>query len=88
MRIERQSARHFYGTHKGAQIQIDREPDGSFYILVWGPSGGTLYDGWAPRDVETMAQAKRQAVKGACLDLPRPKREPKPKMRHGLPLGA
>ncbi|SFG85327.1 hypothetical protein [Methylobacterium gossipiicola] len=84
MRIEQQSARHFWGTHKGAQIQIDREPDGTFYIIVTTRNGGTLYDGWAPRDVVTMAQAKRQAVKGACLD--RPKLPRKLKMLHGLPV--
>lgn len=43
MRIQEQSANNFFGTHKGATIQIDREPDGRFYILVWDSDGSMAY---------------------------------------------
>lgn len=67
MRIQEQSANNFFGTHKGATIQIDREPDGRFYILVWDSDGFMAYDGWAPCETRTMAEAKREAIRGACL---------------------
>lgn len=71
MRIITQNAKRFEGTHKGAWIGIDREPDGLYYIMVRAKSGGILYDGWAPDTVMTIAQAKKQAVAGACLDRPK-----------------
>ena len=67
MRIIKQSAREFVGTHKGHRIEIEREPEGTFYIIVTGPDGTHAYDGWAPRSVETMAEAKREARKGAMI---------------------
>ncbi|MBV8474094.1 MAG: hypothetical protein JO107_14840 [Hyphomicrobiales bacterium] len=70
MRIITKSRGHFHGTHKGATIIIDRDPDGTFYIIVTGKSGGHLYDGWAPHHIRTMLEAKREAVRGACLDDP------------------
>jgi hypothetical protein len=67
VRIISKSRKHFYGTHKGGSINIDREPDGRFYIIVTWTDGGTLYDGWAPESVTTMKQAKAEAIRGAML---------------------
>lgn len=72
MRIMKQSASTFWGTHKGHDIQIDREPkgdpfEGRFYIIVTAESGMCAYDGWAPETVTTMAEAKREALRGACI---------------------
>jgi hypothetical protein len=75
MRIERQTRDFFLGTHKGAEIYIQRERDPGYeshwYIIVTGKNGGSLYDGWAPKHVVTMAEAKRRAIEGACLDKPK-----------------
>lgn len=68
MRIIEKSRKFFRGTHKGADIEIEREPDGRFYIIVTHANGGYLYDGWAPEEIRTMAEAKREAIRGACLD--------------------
>lgn len=76
MRIQKQTSDTFRGTHKGCFIHIDRDdemPDREFYILVHAPNGGLLYDGWAPEEVRTIAEAKKEAVRGACLDEPREK---------------
>lgn len=62
---------YFRGTHKGAEIEIRRDRDcagRSFYIIVTWKDGGHLYNGWAPEAVVTIAQAKREARRGACLD--------------------
>lgn len=67
MRVLGKSKSHFSSTHKGASIEIEKEPDGRFYIIVRHKDGGALYDGWAPETVRTMADAKREAVRGACL---------------------
>lgn len=68
MRILSKSRKHFQGTHKGATIEIEREPDGRFYIQVRWKDGGMMYDGWAPDEVRRMKDAKREAIRGACLD--------------------
>jgi hypothetical protein len=68
MRVIEKSRGYFAGTHKGASLQIDREPDGRFYIIVKARDGGYRYDGWAPENVRTMAEAKREAIRGACLN--------------------
>lgn len=68
MRVRSKSRKHFCGTHKGALIEIEREPDGRFYILVVHSDGGHLYDGWAPDDIRRMKDAKREALYGACLE--------------------
>jgi hypothetical protein len=68
MRILGKSRNHLLATHKGATIEIERESDGRFYIIVKWKDGGTLYDGWAPESVHTMAAAKREARRGAMLD--------------------
>lgn len=70
MRVRTKGRKHFWGTHKGADIQIEREPDGRFYIQVWANDGGYLYDGWAPREITKMQDAKKEALRGACLDCP------------------
>lgn len=67
MRVQSKSPKHFSGTHKGHEIDIEKEPDGRFYIIVRGESGAYTYDGWAPDTVTTMAEAKREALKGSCL---------------------
>lgn len=67
---------YFRGTHKGAEIMIERDhemPDSEFYIIVRARNDGLLYDGWAPEEVRTIADAKKEAVRGACLDEPREK---------------
>lgn len=66
MRIISKSRTHFHGTHKGHTIEIEREPDGRFYIRVFSDHG-YAYNGWAPEDCRTMADAKREAIRGACL---------------------
>jgi predicted aspartyl protease len=73
MRITNKSRKHFRGTHKGAEINIDREPDGTFYIQgsVGNGEGGLMCDGWAPDTVRTMREARREAIAGAMLDAPK-----------------
>ena len=71
MRILEKGRGYFYGTHKGATIEISRDHDffdRKFYILVTAKDGCRLYDGYSPVGVDTMAQAKREAIRGACLD--------------------
>ncbi len=73
MRILEKSRGYFHGTHKGADIEIERDPcpgdpDRKFYIRVRWKDGGYLYDGWSPAGVNTMAEAKRDAIRGACLN--------------------
>ncbi len=68
MRTTSKSRTHFLGTHKGHEINIERERDGRFYIIVRClKSGLSAYDGWAPEEVRTMPAAKREALKGAQL---------------------
>ena len=67
VRVIEKSSLHFVGTHKGATINIETEPDGGFYIIVTARDGGHLYDGWAPKTIRTMADAKREAISGAGL---------------------
>lgn len=71
MRVKYQSRNHFFGTHKGATLNIERERDGRFYIIVNWTDGGALYDGWAPDHIRTMKEAKKEALYGAKLE-PRP----------------
>jgi len=68
MRTISKSRTAFHGSHKGAVIGIEREDGGRFYIRVTHKDGGYLYDGWAPETVRTMAEAKKEARRGACLD--------------------
>jgi hypothetical protein len=42
-------------------------PDSAYYITVTAADGGHLYDGWAPPEVRTMPEAKREALREACL---------------------
>jgi hypothetical protein len=67
VRIRSKSRHHFLGTHKGAEIAIEREKDGRFYIQVTHADGCYLYDGWAPESVHTIREAKREALRGAML---------------------
>lgn len=68
MRILSERRGYFRGTHKGGTLEITCVPDGRFYIIVLWKDGGALYDGWAPDHVRTMREAKKEAVRGACLD--------------------
>jgi hypothetical protein len=74
MRVLEKKRGYFRGTHKGATIEIERDHDMDrrFYIMVTWKDGGYLYDGWAPENITTMAEAKREARRGACLDDDRP----------------
>ena len=67
MRIIAQTRTEFSGTHKGASIDIQREPDGTYYIIVKARDGSYLYDGWAPKHVTNMRLAKIEALRGAQL---------------------
>ena len=68
MRIKSQSRNHFWGYHKGAEINIERErPKDRFYIIVTSKDGCYMYDGWAPEEIRTVAEAKREALRGAML---------------------
>ena len=74
MRILEQRRGYFRGTHKGCTIEIERDRDHhaqAYYITVEAADGGKLYDGWAPNDVRTIAEAKLEAFYG-CLWKPRP----------------
>lgn len=78
MRTISKSRNHFHGTHKGYQIEIERERPAvealgglkHFYIRVYNDNG-YAYDGYSPVGVTTLAEAKREALYGACLK-PRP----------------
>ena len=75
MRIIEKRRGYFRGTHKGAEIEIERETpparmidgDSNFYIRVTWKDGGMLYDGYAPVGITTMPEAKREAIRGAQL---------------------
>lgn len=72
MRIIEKRRGYFFGTHKGAEIEITRDPcpgapERKFMIRVAWKDGGLLYDGWSPEGVNTIAEAKREAIKGAQL---------------------
>jgi hypothetical protein len=77
MRTISKSRNHFRGTHKGYDIEIERERppvesfgERHFYIRVFNDYGHA-YDGYSPSGVTTLAEAKREALYGACLK-PRP----------------
>ena len=75
---------YFHGQYKGYNIEIQLEeieppigydydePETRFYIHVQNPevSFGTLYEGYAPEEVETMRQAKSEALRGSMLVEP------------------
>lgn len=70
VRIISKDRDHFRGTHKGAEILIERnnQIEGRcFYITVTWKDGCKMYDGFAPEEVTTMRQAKAEAIKGAML---------------------
>lgn len=70
MRIIKKRRGYFNGTHKGAEIEIERDNGllgRSFYIRVTWKDGCYIYDGWAPEAVTTMAAAKLEAIRGAML---------------------
>ena len=78
MRILEKNRGYFRGTHKGATIEIERgctevlDGTSHFYIQVRARDGGHLYDGYSPPGITTMAAAKREAIRGACLGEARP----------------
>ena len=64
---------YFRGTHKGYEIEIERERppvesfgERHFYIRVFNDYGHA-YDGYSPAGVTTMAEAKREALYGSFL---------------------
>lgn len=68
--LESRRGYFFRGMHKGAEIEIERTrefPDRHFYIRVRWKDGVYLYDGYSPEGVTTLAAAKREAIRGACL---------------------
>lgn len=70
MRVQEQTRDYFRGTHKGGLIEIERDDEtGRLYITVRGQNGegGYLYDGYAPTDCTLIRNAKREAIRGACL---------------------
>jgi hypothetical protein len=67
MRIIEKTRDSFVGTHKGATIRVNRESNGRFYIIVHDEAGLYLCDGFADESVLTMADAKREAIRCACL---------------------
>lgn len=80
MRILEQRRGYFRGTHKGCEIEIERDPHVPgyrFYIIVRAPDGSHMYDGWAPESVTTIPAAKREALYGAMLKK-RPDGEARP----------
>jgi hypothetical protein len=71
MRILEERRGYFRGIHKGAEIEIERDndfEDHKFYIRVRSPDGTYMYDGYSPAGITTMPHAKREAIRGACLD--------------------
>lgn len=72
MRIIKSERGYFLGTHKGHEVEIERAfdcPDSHFYVWVRSlESGLHAYDGYSPYGITTMAEAKREALRGACLD--------------------
>ncbi len=70
VRIISKDRQHFRGTHKGAEILIERNrdiQDVHFYITVTWKDGCYMYNGYAPKGITTMREAKAEAIKGACL---------------------
>lgn len=71
IQIETHTPDNFYGTYKGRSIQIDREEDDSFYIIVTDiKSGMADYDGWWRESQvfnRTIEEAIEEALKGAIL---------------------
>lgn len=55
------------GYYKGRHLVVAREPDGRFYAIVSGRSGGHLMDGWLGLEVETMNAAVTEALMRAGL---------------------
>lgn len=68
MRIIEKTRKLFRGTHRGCYVEVEKEPDGRFYIIVTHSDGGHLYDGWAPDDITTMKQARQEALRGSGLE--------------------
>ena len=72
-RVIKKTANNCEAYLKGFYIQIDREPDSRFYIIVQSPDGGNLYDGWWPNELDwvgekpTMKEAISEAISGSQL---------------------
>lgn len=66
-RVVKKSSLHFIGYYKDWSIEIQREPDGQFYIMVTHPSHGIGYDGWWGSELNGMDEAIQEAFRGAML---------------------
>ena len=67
-RISEMTEDVFYGEYKGHVIEINRESDDDFYIMVRNPSGSFDYDGWWQHDgKDTIRDAVEEALKGSML---------------------
>ena len=66
--IDEFSEDKFIGSYRNHYIQIEREKEDQFYIIVNAPCGSSDYDGYwdGPTDA-TMAQAIKEALEGACI---------------------
>lgn len=72
MRILESRRGCFRGTHKGHTIEIEADRTSAdsarkYYITVQDARGCHAYDGWSPAGVNTLREAKREAIRGACL---------------------
>ena len=69
MRVVEKRRGYFLGTHKGHNIEIERDHDiegRNFYIRVWNDFGWA-YDGYSPEGITTIAEAKKEALRGSML---------------------
>ena len=58
----------FFGTYKKHDIQIEREDDCGFYIIVQNEDGCYSYDGyWSSCLPVEMSDAIEEALDGSCL---------------------
>lgn len=67
-KFEEKTPDRFIGQYKQHDIDIKREDDGCFYIIVRSPEGSYCYDGWwKPYWKATINEAIHEALVGAEL---------------------
>jgi hypothetical protein len=67
--IERRKG-YFVGMHNRAKVEIERifsVPGRNFLISVRFENGAKLFEGYSSPGVTTMEDAKREAIREACL---------------------